>query len=58
VGRQAPRIYRIVEYDFPHSVTLFGANATVVSRDTITCETTDAEALSPVEPRRAGATVG
>ena len=32
--------YRIVEYDPPHAVTFLGHNATVVSRDRITFEST------------------
>jgi carbon monoxide dehydrogenase subunit G len=36
LGRKNELIYRIVEYDRPHAVTLLGENATVVSRDRIT----------------------
>jgi len=40
LGRKNELTYRIVEYDPPHAVTFLGENATVVSRDTITFEST------------------
>jgi carbon monoxide dehydrogenase subunit G len=40
LGRKNELIYRIVEYDPPHAVTFLGDNATVVSRDRITFEST------------------
>lgn len=36
LGRTTELTYRIVEHDPPHSVTLLGENASVISRDTIT----------------------
>ena len=42
LGRKNELIYRIVEYDPPHAVTFLGENATVVSRDRITFESTTA----------------
>lgn len=39
LGRKAPLIYRVVEYEPPRAVTFLGENATVVSRDRITFET-------------------
>src|SRR5947209_6760859 len=41
LGRKNELTYRIVEYDPPHAVTFLGENATVVSRDRITFESTD-----------------
>ncbi|MGI8571484.1 MAG: SRPBCC family protein [Solirubrobacteraceae bacterium] len=41
LGRRIPLTYRIVEYDPPHAVTFLGENATVISRDRITFETTE-----------------
>lgn len=38
LGRKSELIYRIVEYDRPHAVTLVGENPTVISRDRITFE--------------------
>jgi carbon monoxide dehydrogenase subunit G len=40
LGRKNELTYRIVEYDPPHAVTFLGENATVVSRDRITFEST------------------
>lgn len=40
LGRRNQLIYRIVEYDPPHAVTFLGENATVISRDRITFEST------------------
>ncbi len=40
LGRKTEITYRIVEFDPPNTVTLFGENATVVSSDRITCEET------------------
>jgi polyketide cyclase/dehydrase/lipid transport protein len=40
LGRRTPLTYRIVEYEPPGAVTFVGENATVVSRDRITFETT------------------
>ncbi len=42
LGRKNELAYRIVEYDPPHAVTFLGENATVVSRDRITFESTTA----------------
>ena len=42
LGRMNELTYRIVEYDPPHAVTLLGENATVVSRDRITFESSAA----------------
>ncbi len=42
LGRRNELTYRIVEYDPPHAVTLRGENATVVSRDRITFDSTAA----------------
>jgi uncharacterized protein YndB with AHSA1/START domain len=42
LGRKNELTYRIVEYDPPHAVTFIGENATVISRDRITFETTAA----------------
>ena len=42
LGRKNELAYRIVEYDPPHAVTFLGENATVVSRDRITFESTAA----------------
>jgi uncharacterized protein YbjT (DUF2867 family)/carbon monoxide dehydrogenase subunit G len=42
LGRKNELTYRIVEYDPPHAVTFLGENATVVSRDRITFESTAA----------------
>ena len=42
MGRKTPLTYAVVAYDAPHSVTLRGENATVVSLDTITLEPTAA----------------
>ena len=36
MGRETPRTYEITAFSAPHSVTLRGENATVVSLDTIT----------------------
>ena len=40
LGRENELTYRIVEYDSPHAVTFLGENATVVSRDRITFDST------------------
>ena len=40
LGRKNELTYRIVEYDPPHAVTFLGENATVVSRDRITFDST------------------
>jgi uncharacterized protein YndB with AHSA1/START domain len=40
LGRKHEVTYRIVEYDPPHAVTFLGENATVVSRDRITFDST------------------
>lgn len=40
LGRKTPLTYRIVEYDPPHAVTFLGENSTVISRDTITFDST------------------
>jgi carbon monoxide dehydrogenase subunit G len=40
LGRQTPLTYRIVEYDPPRAVTFLGENATVISRDRMTFDTT------------------
>jgi uncharacterized protein YndB with AHSA1/START domain len=40
LGRKNELTYRIVEYDPPRAVTFIGENATVISRDRITFETT------------------
>ena len=42
LGRKNELTYRIVEYDPPHAVTFLGENATVVSRDRITFDSTAA----------------
>jgi uncharacterized protein YbjT (DUF2867 family)/carbon monoxide dehydrogenase subunit G len=42
LGRKNELTYRIVEYDPPHAVTFLGENATVISRDRITFESTAA----------------
>jgi carbon monoxide dehydrogenase subunit G len=42
LGRRNELTYRIVEYEPPHAVTFLGENATVVSRDRITFESTAA----------------
>jgi carbon monoxide dehydrogenase subunit G len=42
LGRRNELTYRIVEYDPRRAVTFFGENATVVSRDRITFESTAA----------------
>jgi carbon monoxide dehydrogenase subunit G len=42
LGRKNELTYRIVEYDPPRAVTFLGENATVISRDRITFETTAA----------------
>src|SRR5436305_5960138 len=42
LGRKNELTYRIVEYDPPHAVTFLGKNATVVSRDRITFDSTAA----------------
>ena len=36
MGRRTPLTYVVTDYDAPHSITLRGENATVVSLDTIT----------------------
>jgi len=38
LGRENELIYRVIEYDPPHAVTVRGENATVVSLDRITFE--------------------
>jgi hypothetical protein len=38
LGRKAPLVYRIVEYEPPRAVSFLGENPTVVSRDRITFE--------------------
>ena len=40
LGRKTPLTYRVVEYEPPRAVTFLGENATVVSHDRITLETT------------------
>ena len=40
LGRKNELTYRIVEHDPPHAVTLLGENATVISRDRITFDST------------------
>jgi len=40
MGRQTPLTYAVVAYDAPHSITLRGENATVVSLDTIAFQPT------------------
>jgi hypothetical protein len=42
MGRKTPLTYAVVAYDAPHSITLRGENATVVSLDTIAFEPTAA----------------
>ena len=42
LGRKNELTYRIVEYEPPHAITFLGENASVVSRDRITFESTDA----------------
>lgn len=42
LGRKTELTYRIVEFDPPHAVTFLGENATVVSRDRITLDSTAA----------------
>ena len=42
MGRKTPLVYAVVAYDAPHSITLRGDNATVVSLDTIAFEPTAA----------------
>jgi dehydrogenase/reductase SDR family member 12 len=42
LGRRTPLTYRVVEYEPPRAVTFVGKNATVVSHDRITFETTAA----------------
>ena len=42
LGRKNELTYRIVAYDPPHAITFLGENATVVSRDTITFESSAA----------------
>jgi carbon monoxide dehydrogenase subunit G len=44
LGRRSELTYRIVEYQPPHAVTLLGENASVISRDRITLESTTAGA--------------
>ncbi len=41
LGRKTTLTYRIVEYDPPGAVAFLGENATVISRDRITLETTE-----------------
>jgi len=40
LGRKTPLTYRVIEHDPPSAVTFLGENATVVSHDRITLETT------------------
>src|SRR5689334_16343836 len=40
LGRKTPLVYRVVEYEPSRAVTFVGENATVVSHDRITFETT------------------
>jgi carbon monoxide dehydrogenase subunit G len=40
MGRRTPLVYAVVALDAPHSITLRGENATVVSLDTIAFEPT------------------
>jgi carbon monoxide dehydrogenase subunit G len=40
LGRKTPLTYRIIEYEPPRAVTFLGENASVVSHDRITLETT------------------
>jgi len=40
LGRKTPLTYRVVEYEPPRAATFMGENATVVSHDRITLETT------------------
>ena len=40
MGRKTPLVYAVVAYDAPHSITLRGENATVVSLDTIAFQPT------------------
>ena len=40
MGRKTPLTYAVVAFDAPHSVTLRGENATVISLDTIAFEPT------------------
>ena len=40
MGRKTPLVYAVVAYDAPHSITLRGDNATVISLDTIAFEPT------------------
>jgi len=42
MGRKTPLTYAVVAFDAPHSITLRGENATVVSLDTIAFEPTAA----------------
>ena len=42
MGRKTPLVYAVVAYDAPHSITLRGENATVISLDTIAFEPTAA----------------
>jgi len=42
MGRKTPLVYVVVAYDAPHSITLRGDNATVISLDTIAFEPTAA----------------
>ena len=42
MGRKTPLVYAVVAYDAPHSITLRGDNATVISLDTIAFEPTAA----------------
>ena len=42
MGRKTPLTYAVTALDAPHSITLRGENATVVSLDTITFEPTAA----------------
>ena len=53
LGRNRELIYRIVEYDPPRAVTFLGKNATVVSRDRITFDSSSATHASGADsPRR------
>lgn len=45
LGKETPLTYRVVEYEPPRAVTFVGENATVISNDRITFETTPSGTL-------------